>query len=232
MDTSLFFAHSVSRKEWHCGAVYWLFQLLLLSALLNGFNALLPAPLPGSEINALYFLINFLSVAFIFRSYWKQLFLLLPETGFQVVLVAIPGFLLYWLLNLLTGQLITAIDSDFFNINDQAMHALIAENYPLMFIGTVFLVPVTEECLYRALLFRGLYERSAALAWTISVLLFAAIHIVRYIGIYEPVTLLLCFLQYIPAGVCLAGAYRLSGSLLCPILIHAAVNLVGMLALR
>ena len=116
MDTPLFFAHSVSRKEWHCGAVYWLFQLLLLSALLNGFNALLPAPLPGSEINALYFLINFLSVAFIFRSYWKQLFLLLPETGFQTVLVAIPGFSLYWLLNLLTGQLITAIDPDFFKI--------------------------------------------------------------------------------------------------------------------
>lgn len=232
MDTSLFFAHRLSKNEQVYGIGYLLFQIFLLPSLLGALNSLLPAPLPQSEINALYFLVNFIAVAVILRSYWMQLFSLLPESLFQVLVVAIPGFFLYWLLNLFVSQIITAIEPAFFNINDQAMHTLIAENYPLMFIGTVILVPITEECLYRALLFRGLYDRSAALAWAVSILGFAAMHIVRYVGVYEPATLLLCFLQYLPAGICLAGAYRLSGSLLSPILIHAAVNLIGMMTLR
>lgn len=232
MDISLFYSHQLSRKEQLYGIGYLLFQLLLLPSLLNGLNALLPAPLPEVEINALYFFVNFIAVIVIFRSYWMQQFSLLPETGFQIALVVIPGFFLYWLLNLLTGQIVLALDPEFSNVNDRTMYAFAAENYPLMFIGTVFFVPVTEECLYRGLLFRGLSDRSEALAWIVSVAAFAAIHIVRYIGAYAPATLLLCFLQYIPAGVCLAGAYRLSGSLLSPILIHAAVNFVGMMALR
>ena len=73
---------------------------------------------------------------------------------------------------------------------------------------------------------------SIAEQWVLSVALFSSVHIINYIGAYPFDTILLCFVQYIPAGLCLAGAYRLSGSLLSPILIHALVNLVGMLALR
>jgi membrane protease YdiL (CAAX protease family) len=62
--------------------------------------------------------------------------------------------------------------------------------------------------------------------------LFALVHILGYIGFYPFEMLLLCFVQYLPAGICLAAAYRLSGSLLSPILIHALVNLLAMLSLR
>ena len=101
-----------------------------------------------------------------------------------------------------------------------------------MFLGSVILVPITEECLFRGLVFRGVYDRSPILAWVLSIVLFSSVHIISYLGTYPAETILLCFVQYIPAGVCLAGAYRLSGSLLSPILIHALVNLLGMMALR
>ena len=48
----------------------------------------------------------------------------------------------------------------------------------------------------------------------------------------DTLTLALCFVQYLPAGICLAASYRLSGSILTPILIHAGINTLGILALR
>ena len=44
--------------------------------------------------------------------------------------------------------------------------------------------------------------------------------------------LLLCFLQYIPAGIALGWAYVRSGSILTPILIHTLVNAIGVAILR
>ena len=93
-------------------------------------------------------------------------------------------------------------------------------------------MPVAEECLFRGIVFRGIYDRSHILAWIVSAGLFALVHVIGYFGSAAPLTLLLCFLQYIPAGICLAASYRLSGSILSPILIHAAVNFVGMMILR
>ena len=136
------------------------------------------------------------------------------------------------MVNILMGQLIFALDPQFTSINDAGIGQMVEENYALMFIGTVFFVPIAEECLFRGLVFRGLYDRNVILAWVVSVLLFAAIHVTGYIGSQPTLTLLLCFVQYLPAGLCLAGAYRLSGSLISPILIHALVNLIGMISLR
>ena len=101
-----------------------------------------------------------------------------------------------------------------------------------MVISTIILAPIAEECFFRGVLFRGIYTQSPGAAWVVSVALFGFLHVMNYIGTVAPLTLILCFLQYIPAGVCLAAAYRLSGSLLCPILIHTAVNAVSMLSVR
>ena len=72
-----------------------------------------------------------------------------------------------------------------------------------MSFATVFLVPVAEETLFRGLLFRGLYDRSPVLSWLISTVVFSLVHIAGYIGQYDPMMLLMAFLQYLPAGICL-----------------------------
>ena len=232
MNMSIFKSHRLSRREKLWGTGYLLFEALLMADLLQQFNLLLPAPLPQSEVNVLFFAVNFVVVLIIFRSYLRQLLRQLPEAVFNVLFVTVPGFLVYWICNILLSQVIYSIDPDFSSINDKTIHALVAENFPLMFFGTVILVPVAEEFLFRGLLFRGLYDHSPLMAWIGSIALFSAIHITGYIGSESPLTLLLCFVRYIPAGVCLAGAYRLSGSLLAPILIHAMVNFLGMMSLR
>ena len=53
-----------------------------------------------------------------------------------------------------------------------------------------------------------------------------------YLSAYPVHHLLLAFLQYLPAGLVLAWAYRKSGSIFSPILIHAAVNTLALLSLR
>lgn len=220
------------RQEKVFGTLWLVFETLLFAALLQILNSLLPTPLPQPEVNFIFFSVNFIAVAWIFRRYlWEQL-RLIPGVLWKVLYTAIPGFVIYRLLNLLLTQVLFALNPDYFSINDVTIQNLVEEDYFLMFLGSVFLVPITEECLFRGLVFRGLYDRSPILAWVLSVVLFSAVHVIGYIGAYPMQTILLCFVQYIPAGVCLAGAYRLSGSLLSPILIHALVNFVGMLALR
>lgn len=232
MNHTDFKTHCLNPKEKIIGTVWLVFQTSFFAMLLQWLNTLLPAPLPQTEINLIFFSVNFTAIAIIFRQYlWAQI-KLIPEIFEKIFSIAILGFAVYWALKTLLTQVLFALEPDFTNVNDVAIQNLVAENYAIMFVGTVILAPITEEMLFRGLVFRGLYDHTPGLAWVFSVALFALIHILGYIGAYSFKTLLLCFLQYLPAGICLAAAYRLSGSLLCPILIHALVNLAAMLSSR
>lgn len=232
MNTSVFQSHPLTRREKLFGTAYFLFETLFLAAIVQWLNWQLPSPLPQSEVNFLFFAVNFTAAVLIFRRFLVGQCRLVRDCAWQILYVTVPGFVVYYLMNFLLIQVIFALDPDFYSINDVTIQELVAENFFLMFLGTVILVPITEETLFRGLVFRGLHERSPILAWVVSVCLFSLVHITGYIGAYPPAKLLLCFLQYIPAGICLAGAYRLSGSLLAPILIHAMVNFQGMIYLR
>ena len=118
------------------------------------------------------------------------------------------------------------------NVNDNAINSMVSQNMPLMFIGAVILAPVTEELLFRGLIFRGLYDRSPLAAHAVTMALFSLVHITGYIGHYSPARLLLCFVQYLPASLCLNLAYRYGGTLLSPILMHLLTNLAAMSVMR
>ena len=232
MNHKDFLNHSLSKTEKTFGTAWLLFETFFFASLLQIGNLLLPTPLSQPIINFIFFLTNFIAVAVIFRQYFLGQLRLIPHSLWGILGAALVGFILYMRLNALLMQVIFALDPDFISINDANVETLVTENYVLMFLGTVILVPITEECLFRGLVFRGIHDRSPVFAWILSVSLFASIHILGYIGAYPVKTILLCLVQYIPAGLCLAGAYRFSGNLLAPILIHTLVNLLGMLALR
>lgn len=219
----------LTRKELSHGMRYLLFQAIFLPGLLSIANGLLPIPLSAVWLNALFFSINLGAVLWIFHRFLKGFF---PISGRQLIRILVVG-VLFFILNQgcswILGELFSAVVTDFSNINDQSIFALLRENFPVMALCTVVFVPIAEECFFRGALFRGIYDRAPWAAWVISVVLFSFVHVMNYVGVIPPLPLFLCFLQYVPAGVCLAAAYRLSGSLLCPIVIHAAVNAVGLL---
>ena len=147
-------------------------------------------------------------------------------------MVTICGFGIYYLVNLVLTFAIRLLAPGFSNLNDGNLAQQIRSDYFVMALSTTLLVPVAEELLHRGLVFGSLYEKSPWVAYPVSTLLFASIHVSGYLNVYSPPHLLIAFVQYLPAGFALAWAYRRSGSIFSPILIHAAVNTLALLMLR
>ena len=215
-----------SARESIWGACYLLFQMLALPSFLYWANGQADISLSDTELNFLFYIINFVAVLLIFHNFLaKSLSQLLhhPIDGLQA---AILGFVAYFVCFHAIEWTISLILPGYTNYNDASIAALSRGNYFLMFIGTVILVPPVEECLYRGLIFRNLYQKSHWAAYCISIAAFSCLHILGYIGTYPAADLIIAFLQYIPAGLWLAWSYIKGESIFVPILIHAAVNFI------
>lgn len=222
----------MTRRERTWGAIYGVFQLLALPTLLYLLNGYLAAPLGEGPINFIFFAINFLAIGLICRKFlWKNLLHAGRHLG-KTLRFALMGFGLYYSANILFALLVQMVYPDFMNINDSSILEITEQSPVMMTVGAVLLVPMVEETIYRGVIFRGIRNRSKFLAYTVSALLFAAIHIAGYIGQYDTMMLVLCLVQYLPAGLALAWAYEKSGTIWCSILIHMTVNLIGMLVVR
>jgi len=221
-----------SPKEQAWGFRYTIFTVLFLPSVLSLVTTALGFQLHILELNLTYFFINFLILGVIFRRFLTASFREFDEKWVRILVVFVVGFCLYWVISLLLGKLITYLYPDFGNANDTGIQNLAKENYFLTAVGTVLLVPLAEECMHRGAIFGGLYRRNRLLAYVISTVLFALVHIDGYFGMVDGKILLLNFLQYVPAGLILAAAYDISGSVFAPIFIHMAVNLIGILSLR
>ena len=223
---------SLNRREITIGTGYLVFQLFLLPALLVGLNGLLPVPMSVGALNFLFFVLNAGAVVLIFSRLLKKNLLRTLRDPKGVLKAALKGFGLYWLSMMALSVLTAAIASDFVNLNDSAISNISQEHFLLTCLGTIFLVPTTEEVLHRGLVFGALYPKSPAAAYLVSAAVFSSIHLLGYLGMYEPLHLVVAFLLYLPPGLILADSYRRSGSLVAPILIHTAVNALGILAMR
>lgn len=223
---------SMTRGEMLWGWIYMLLQLIALPSALILVNYILGNPLSDAAMNFVFFGTNFICVTVIFRKFILESLALALKNFRECFRAVLQGFILYYIASYIITLALVLINPGFFNVNDESIAQMTRNNYALMGIGTVLLVPPVEEILYRGLIFRGLYSRSKILAYTVSALVFSSIHVFGYIGLYDWLTLLLCLLQYIPAGICLAHAYERADTIAAPILIHMIINLIGILSMR
>ncbi len=226
------FSVTLTKTGLTLGIGYFLLQLLVIPQILLWGNYLLGSPLNDAQVNFLFFAINFLVITVAFRRFLWENFKILLETPWHVLRYAGAGLMLYWLGSFLVSFLIVQLAPDFVNANDQSLSNMRQENFLLISVGTVLLVPVAEEMLFRGVVFGGLHRKRPVIAYVVSTVLFACVHLLSYIGIYTPLQLLLAFLQYVPAGLCLAWAYVKSDCIWAPIFIHIAVNQIGNYAAR
>jgi len=222
----------LSSQETVAGFCYFAFQLLFLPTVLQWINGQMTNPLNAAELNFVYYLINFMAMLLIFHEF-------LGRSGRQVgqhpayfCQAVILGFFAYYAMNFAIEWVMEQFLPSFSNYNDQAIAAMMRGNYFLMFVGTVILVPPVEECVFRGLIFRNLYSKSKWAAYIVSILAFATIHIIGFLGRYSALELLIAVMQYLPAGLCLAWAYVRADTIFAPILIHAAINFIGINAMR
>ena len=215
---------STTKHETIFGWLYLAFQLVALPGLLSWANEQMGHNLSEAELNFTFFVINFIAVLLIFNKYLSRSFTQALQHPSYFIQAVILGFVAYYACTWCVNKLFAWIAPGYTNANDASIAALSRGNFFLMAIGTVILVPPVEECFYRGLIFRNLYSVSRVGAYLVSMAIFSCIHIVGYIGSYSPWQLILCFLQYLPAGLCLAWSYTKSDTIFAPIVIHALVN--------
>lgn len=223
---------STTRRETLLGWAYLLISLFVLPTVLYAIFGLLAQPVSESVLNLIFFLVNFLAVVGIFHRFLWESLKAAAKKPLMCLGIAVIGIFAYFAAMWFVSFLITIIKPDFSNVNDDAIFDMMGEHTGLLVFASVFLVPITEETLYRGLIFQSLHQKSPDAGYAVSVLAFAAIHVVGYIGLFDPLTLLLCFVQYLPVGIILASAYEKTDTIITPILIHIFINLIGVSAPR
>ena len=208
------------------GFCYLAFQLLLLPELLTLLNRQLSSPLREGELNFVFYMINFLAVLVIFHDFLGSAAQQAVRHPAYLCQAVILGLAAYYACMFAVNQIIALLVPGFSNYNNAAIAAMGQENRLLVLLGTVLLVPTAEECFYRGLIFRNLYGKSRWAAYLVSMVAFALIHILGYIGQYTPLEILMAVLQYLPAGLCLAWSYTKADTIFAPIAIHCTVNFV------
>ena len=214
--------------EKRAGLYYLCFQFFLLPALLTCGNRLLPEPLGEAALGNVFYVLNFLCAVLLFRQYLVRSLRAFPKNALKNLGTAALLLVVYFAAQFLFSLIVSALYPAFFNVNDQAIAATYSGWYQAVIL--VLCVPVAEEVLYRGLLFQIFPSKDTFLA--ASTAIFALIHVAGYVGSYPPIQLFICFLQYLPAGLCLGYAYIRSGSILTPMLMHMAINGVGILQMR
>ena len=232
MRKSRSLSSSPSSQETISGFCYLAFQLIFLPSLLTWANGQLTHPLNSAELNFVYYLINFMAMLLIFHDFLGRSLHQVGQHPAYFCQAVILGAVAYYACFHVTDWVVSQLVPSFSNYNDEAIAAMSKGNYFLMVVGTVILVPPVEECFYRGLIFRNLYGKSRWAAYIVSILAFACIHIIGYIGKYSALELLMAFLQYMPAGLCLAWSYTKADTIFAPILIHAAINFITINGLR
>lgn len=115
------------------------------------------------------------------------------------------------------------------NQNDAAAAALIDSAPHMIMIAIIFLGPFVEEALFRGLVFGGLKERSRMLAYGVSCILFALVHVWQFAAGARDPAYLLMVVQYLAPGLVLAWVYEHTGTLWAPVLLHVCVNALAVL---
>ena len=215
---------NLTRSERNYGLIAMAVCMLILPVILG-------LTLPDFSAARLNFISHFLNmgiIVYVLRSYLLRNLKIALAHPFYTIYYACLGYMAHLAMSEIVMFATYSLCPEFLNRNDQNVTAQLGQELELMIIAVAVLAPIAEECFFRGLLFRGFYDRSPRLSWALSAGLFAAVHVVNYLGTYTPLELLLSFVQYLPAGVALGFAYRRGGSIFCPILTHMLVNIMAL----
>ena len=242
MSDQSFFSTPMTRKEQFLGWLYLIFEITLLPKLLSAALMILFPEANATALNLILFTTNFIAVCVIFRRYWSAALRALRGRLWPLLwksFLALVGCkAILSLMNLLLSRFLpqyfyqTVIGPMLRNINDSNIAQMAQEQYLLITIGTVLLVPPAEEILHRGVIFGSIYPKNPLLAFLVSAILFASVHILSYLGTPDKVYLIICFLQYIPPALALCWLYTGTGSLFAPIFMHMMFNTIGILSVR
>ena len=216
----------LSTAEQVAGFCYLPFYVVLLGWGIQWLSELLGLGLTELQINVAFFVINCVMIWVIFHNFLIRSFRAIRF--WELVQALILGFCLYYAGNFVFNWIVSLLDLTITSFNDETILGLISQNKWVMVICSVLLAPIVEETLVRGLLFGVLRRQSRILAYVVTIIFFAVIHVWQYLLVYDFKAVLLAALQYIPAGIALGWTYEKSNTVWAPIFLHMTINAISM----
>ena len=218
----------MSRGELIGGFLYLPIYTIGLGLLLELILNLLHVQLPATRVNLIYFLLNFLIIAAIFHRWLIASLSGIGRRFWPFLQAVVLGFVFYYALSWLLSLVLTLLELAVTSPNDVYISELAAGDFRLMVLCVVFLAPPVEETLFRGLLFGNIHRKNRILAYAVSALLFAVLHVWAYVGSVGWTQAALAAVAYLPAGIALGWTYEKSDTIWAPIVVHALINAVSM----
>lgn len=215
----------LSKAEQIAGFCYLPFYVALLGLGLQWLSNVLGLNLTELQLNVCFFVLNCIFTWVIFHH-----FLLRSFRGirfWELVQALILGFVLYYAGNFLFGLVVNWLGLQIPTFNDDTVMGLASQNQTVMIVCGVVLAPMTEETLMRGLVFGTVRRKSRVMAYAVSMVLFAAIHVWQYAFLYDFGQILLAALAYLPAGIALGWTYEKSNTIWAPIVLHMVINAIA-----
>ena len=217
------------------GVVFFVIYLLVLPFVTNPLfdlaGRLLAVSISAAMRDVLYYYILFAVTIIIFHGFLARTSRHLMDNLGGACKTAAVGLVGLYGLNELVYRLTNMIFTNRTNLNDTTISAQIDDAPHMTLLIVIFLAPFVEEVLFRGLVFGNLKSRSRALAYVVSCLLFALLHVWQFAVVKQDVTYFLLMIQYLVPGLVLAWAYDHSGTLWASIGLHAAVNALSVWAM-
>ena len=217
------------------GVVFFVIYLPVLPFVTNPLfdlaGRLLAVSISAAMRDVLYYYILFAVTIIIFHGFLARTSRHLMDNLGGACKTAAAGLVGLYGLNELVYRLTNLIFTNRTNLNDTTISAQIDDAPHMTLLIVIFLAPFVEEVLFRGLVFGNLKSRSRALAYVVSCLLFALLHVWQFAVVKQDVTYFLLMIQYLVPGLVLAWAYDHSGTLWASIGLHAAVNALSVWAM-
>lgn len=218
------------------GTIFFVIYLLVLpfatDPLFRLVSLLLDVRISSGMQNTIYYYVIFAVTVIIFHGLLGRTSRgLVDNLGLAAKTLA-AGLVAMYGLNELVYRLTHALMGNQTNLNDVTIGAQIDAAPRTTLLIVILLAPFVEEVLFRGLVFGGLRSHSRLVAYLVSCLLFAFLHVWQYAWGNQDAAYFWLMVQYLAPGLVLAWAYEHSGTLWTAIGLHAAVNALSALALH
>ncbi len=210
------------------GVVFFVIYLLVLPfATAPAFRLagrLLGVTISGALQNVIYYYVLFAVTIIIFHGFLGRTSRQFADNLGGACKTLVIGLIGLYGLNELVYRLTNLIFTNRTNLNDTTISAQIDDAPHMTLLIVIFLAPFVEEVLFRGLVFGNLKNKSRAVAYLVSCLLFALLHVWQFAVVNQDITYFLLMIQYLVPGLMLAWAYEHSGTLWTAIGLHAVAN--------
>jgi membrane protease YdiL (CAAX protease family) len=210
------------------GTVFFVIYLAVLpfvtTPLFRLLGTLLGVTISASLQNTLYYYVLFAVTVVVFHGYLGRTSRRFAENPGGACKTVVLGIIALYGLNELMYRLTSLLVNNRTNLNDVTISSQMQTAPRTMLLIVIFLAPFVEETLFRGLIFGNLRAKSRALAYLVSCLLFALLHVWQFALVKQDITYFLLMVQYLVPGLVLAWAYDHAGTLWASVGLHAAAN--------